>query len=372
MRYECYFWNVRHTAPAPTQGHVSRSGFGVSRSERIRIGILYSLILGTTAIGFILAFIIGQISPILAGLGLVAYAFGLRHGVDADHIVAIDNTTRKLLQDGQRPFTVGTWFSLGHSAIVFILTVALVLATRVVVAELPAVQSAGTIIGLAVSGTFLIIIGLVNVLIVVGIYRVFVELKEGNRKLNAAELEELLNKRGGVLNRLFRPLFGLIRKPWHIFPVGVLFGLGFDTATEVALIAISVGVGVSSAVPIWTILILPLMFTCGMVFVDTTDGVIMRSAYGWALINPIRKVYYNLTVTIVSVVVAFGVGGIEILTLVGSQLQLTGPFWDSLAGLNFETIGLSIIVLFVVAWAVSVGYWKYKRFDERFATSERT
>src|SRR5207245_4066113 len=181
-----------------------------------------------------------------------------------------------------------------------------------------AVQSAGTIIGLAVSGTFLIVIGLVNVLIVVGIYRVFVELKEGDQKLNAAELEELLNKRG-VLNRLFRPLFGVIRKPWHIFPVGVLFGLGFDTATEVALIAISVGVGVSSAVPVWTILILPLMFTCGMVFVDTTDGVIMRSAYGWALINPIRKVYYNLTVTIVSVVVAFGVGGIEILTLICAQ-----------------------------------------------------
>jgi len=328
------------------------------------------LILGTTAIGFILAFIIGQISPVLAGLGLVAYAFGLRHGVDADHIVAIDNTTRKLLQDGQRPFTVGTWFSLGHSAIVFILTVALVVGTRVVVAD-PAVQSAGQIIGLAVSATFLIVIGLVNVLIVVGIYRVFVELKEGDQKLNAAELEELLNKRG-VLNRLFRPLFRLIRKPWHIFPVGILFGLGFDTATEVALIAISVGVGVSSAVPIWTILILPLMFTCGMVFVDTTDGVIMRSAYGWALINPIRKVYYNLTVTIVSVVAASLKKNIEILTLIGAQLRLTGPFWDALAGLNFETIGVSIIALFVVAWALSVAYWKYKRFDERFAATERT
>ncbi len=362
---------MRHTDPATIPDSTIGSGFGVSRSERIRIGIVYALILVTTGIGFTLSFIIGQISPILAGLGLVAYAFGLRHGVDADHIVAIDNTTRKLLQDGQRPFTVGTWFSLGHSAIVFILTVALVIATRVVVAELPAVQSAGEIIGLAVSGTFLIVIGLVNVLIVVGIYRVFVELKEGDQKLNAAELEELLNKRG-VMNRLFRPLFGLIRKPWHIFPVGVLFGLGFDTATEVALIAISVGVGVSSAVPVWAILILPLMFTCGMVFVDTTDGVIMRSAYGWALINPIRKVYYNLTVTIVSVVVAFGVGGIEILTLIGAQFRLTGPFWDALAGLNFETIGVSIIALFVVAWALSVGYWKYKRFDERFASSERT
>src|SRR5438132_633638 len=232
---------MRHTAPSPTPDTTHASGFGISRSERIRIGTVYALILVTTAIGFALSFIIGQISPILAGLGLVAYAFGLRHGVDADHIVAIDNTTRKLLQDGQRPFTVGTWFSLGHSAIVFILTVALVIATRVVVAELPAVRSAGQIIGLAVSGTFLIVIGLVNVLIVVGIYRVFVELEDGDQNINAAELEELLNQRG-VLNRLFRPLFGVIRKPWHIFPVGVLFGLGFDTATEVALIAISVEV----------------------------------------------------------------------------------------------------------------------------------
>ena len=307
---------MRHTASAATPGDTKTSGFGASWNERIRIGFVYTLILGTTAVGFILAFIIGQLSPVLAGLGLVAYAFGLRHGVDADHIVAIDNTTRKLMQDGQRPFTVGTWFSLGHSAIVFILTVALVAGTRAVVAD-PAVQSAGSIIGLAVSATFLIAIGLVNVLIVVGIYRVFVELKKGEQKLDAAELEGLLNKRG-VLNRLFRPLFGLIRKPWHILPVGVLFGLGFDTATEIALLAISVGVGVSSTVPIWTILILPLMFTCGMVFVDTTDGLIMQSAYGWALINPIRKVYYNLTVTIVSVAVAFGIGGIEILTLVAT------------------------------------------------------
>lgn len=362
---------MRHTAPTTPEGNAIASGFGVSRSERIRIGILYALILGATAFGFIAAFIIGQLSPVLGGLGLVAYAFGLRHGVDADHIVAIDNTTRKLLQDGQRPFTVGMWFSLGHSAVVFVLTLALVFATRSIVAELPAVQSAGQIIGLAVSGTFLIVIGLVNVLIVVGIYRVFVELKGGNEKLNAAELEDLLNKRG-VLNRLFRPLFGVIRKPWHIFPVGFLFGLGFDTATEIALIAISVGVGVSSSIPIWMILILPLMFTCGMVFVDTTDGVIMRSAYGWALVNPLRKVYYNLTLTIVSVVVAFGIGGIEILTLVAGRLGLTGPFWDSLEGLDFETIGFSIIALFVAAWGFSVAYWKYKRFDERFAASERT
>src|SRR2546427_11451 len=246
--------------------------------------MVYTAILGATVFGFVLAFIIGQLSPVLAGLGLVAYAFGLRHGVDADHIAAIDNTTRKLRQEGKRPFTLGMWFSLAHSAIVFV----------------------------------------------------------------------------------------LIGKPWHIFPVGVLFGLGFDTATEVALIAISVGVGVSSAVPIWMILILPLMFTCGMVLVDTSDGVVMRSAYGWAFVNPIRKVYYNLTVTIVSVIVAFGIGGIEILSLLAPRMGLTRPFLGSLADLNFETMGGAIIVLFVVAWTVSVAYWKYKRFDERFPSSGGT
>ena len=357
---------MRHTAVTTPAANGSK--FGVSRSEKIEISLVYVLILSATVIGFIAAFIVGQLSPVLAGLGLVSYAFGLRHGVDADHIAAIDNTTRKLLSEGKRPFTVGMWFSLGHSAIVFVLILTLVVATQAIVAELPAVQAAGQIIGLAVSGTFLIVIGLVNVLIVVGIYRVFCELKEGDRKLNAAELEDLLNKRGGVLNRLFRPLFALIREPWHIFPVGVLFGLGFDTATEVALIAISVGIGVSYTVPIWMILILPLMFTCGMVLVDTTDGVVMRSAYGWAFINPIRKVYYNLTVTIVSVIVAFGIGGIEILTLIAGRFNLSGPFWDSLAELNFETMGIAIIVLFVAAWTVSVAYWKYKRYDERFAS----
>lgn len=356
---------MRHTTSS--EATANDSAFGVSRREKIGIILIYVLIFAATAIGFVAAFIIGQISPVLAGLGLVTYVFGMRHGVDADHIVAIDNTTRKLLQEGKRPFTVGMWFSLGHSTIVFVLIIGFVVATQAIVSELPSIKSAGEIIGLAVSGTFLIILGLVNVLIVVGIYGVFVELKKGDKKLNAAELEDLLNKRG-VMNRVFGSLFRLIREPWHTFPVGVLFGLGFDTATEVALIAISVGFGLSSGLPLWMILIFPLMFACGMVLVDTTDGVVMRSAYGWAFINPIRKVYYNLTVTLISVIVAFGIGGIEILTLIAGRLGWSGPFWDSLAHLNFETMGIAIIVLFVVAWAVSVAYWKYKRYDERFAS----
>src|SRR5438094_8475943 len=208
MRYECYFWNVRHTSPAATPGNATPSGFGVSRSERIRIGIVYALILGTTAIGFVLAFIIGQISPILAGLGLVAYAFGLRHGVDADHIVAIDNTPRKLLQDGQRPLTVGTWFSRGHSTVVVGLVVALVIATQSVENQIPGLQSSGALIGTTVSGTFLFLIGLINAVIVIGIYRTFKAMRQG--KLDESELESLLQNRG-FLNRYFGGLFKIVR-----------------------------------------------------------------------------------------------------------------------------------------------------------------
>ncbi len=348
------------------RGRGEASKFRLSRIEKLKISLIYAAIVGATAFGFVAAFLIGQVSPVLAGLGLFTYALGLRHGVDADHIAAIDNTTRKLIQDDKRPFTVGMWFSLGHSAIVFLLVIGLVFATRAIRSQLPSVQNAGEIIGLAVSGTFLILIGLVNVLIVLGVYRVFVELKKGTRKPDLAEMEDLLDKRGGMLNRIFRSLYRLVKEPFYMFPVGVLFGLGFDTATEVLLVAISVGIGVSLTIPLWMVLILPFMFTCGMVLVDTTDGAVMRMAYGWAFINPLRKIYYNLTVTIVSVAVAFGIGGIELLQLIASRLNLGGPFWDALRGLNFEYIGVAIIVLFVASWTVSMAYWRYKRYDELF------
>ncbi len=338
------------------------SRFGLSRAEKVKTVIIYVVIAAATATGFIASFVVGELSPLLAGLGLVAYAFGLRHGVDADHIAAIDNTTRKLMQEDKRPVTVGLWFSLGHSTIVFGLIVGLVLATRAIAGQIPTLRSAGEIIGLTVSGLFLILIGLINVVIVVGIYRVFVELKRGSTQMDPNELEEMLNKRG-FLNRFFRSLFKLIREPWQIYPIGVLFGLGFDTASEVALIAISVGIGVSSAVPVWMILILPFMFTCGMVLVDTTDGVTMRVAYGWAFLHPLRKIYYNLTVTIVSVIVAFGIGGIELLQLVAIQLGLGGPFWGWIRLLDFGTVGFGIIGLFLVSWGVSFGYWRYKGYE---------
>ncbi len=345
----------------------ARPPSALSSAERITIGTLYAVIVAATVVGFIASFLAGQSSPLLAGLGFAAYALGLRHGVDADHIAAIDNTTRKLMQENKRPLAVGTWFSLGHSTVVFAVSVVLVLTARALASENSAFESAGNLIGLAVSGAFLVLIGLINVLVVVGIYRAFTEVRRGAGKISSTELEDLLNKRG-FFNRAFRSLFRIIRAPWQIYPIGVLFGFGFDTATEIALLAIIGGVGLASSAPLWAILLLPFMFACGMVVVDTTDGIAMRAAYGWAFLHPLRKLYYNLTVTIVSVLVAFGVGGIEILQLLAKEFNLGGPFWDWLGSLDFETIGVWIIGLFVLCWAVSVVYWKIRRFENRFAS----
>lgn len=337
------------------------SALNLSRNEKIKIAIIFSILLTVTALGFSAVFVIGKIAAVLAGLGIVAYVFGLRHGVDADHIAAIDNTTRKLMQEGKRPCTVGMWFSLGHSTVVVALIIGLIVATRAVATNIPALQSAGAVIGTLVSGSFLWIIGFINAVIVIGIYKIFQTLKQG--KLNQAELDNLLENRG-FMNRFFRPLFKIISKPWHIYPVGVLFGLGFDTASEVALIAISVGIGVSTNIPLYYILILPLMFTCGMVTIDTADGVAMRVAYGWAFLNPIRKIYYNLTVTVISVLVAWAIGTVELLQVLSSELNLNGLFWNWLNTLNFEMIGFGIVLIFILSWLVSFGYWQYKQFDK--------
>lgn len=344
----------------------SASAIGLSKNEKVKIALIFGTLAAITISGFFLSIAIGRATVVLAGLGIFAYVLGLRHGVDADHIAAIDNTTRKLLQEGKRPFTVGMWFSLGHSTIVVALIVGLVVATRSVAANIPALQSAGAIVGTSVSGSFLWIIGFVNAIIVLGIYRIFQSLKKN--ELNQAELDDLLEKRG-FMNRYFRQLFKIVEKPWQIYPIGVLFGLGFDTASEVALIAISVGVGVSTSIPIYYILALPLMFTCGMVTVDTTDGVTMRVAYGWAFMNPVRKIYYNLTVTVISVLVAWAIGTMELLQVLSSELNLSGGFWGWLGGLDFETIGFGIVGIFVSSWLVSLGYWKWKRYDKLLASS---
>ena len=342
---------------------MANSRFALSRGEKFRVLLIYSALGIATLIGFAASVTIGRSSVQLGALASLAYIFGLRHGVDADHIVAIDNTTRKLLQEGERPLTVGTWFSLGHSTIVVGLIIALVLATKTVVSQIPLLQSSGAIVGTSVSGIFLFLIGLINILIVLGIYRTFKAMKRGN--VNEAELEGLLANRG-FLNRFFGGLFKIVRKPWQIYPIGVLFGLGFDTASEIALIAITVGIGLSTAIPLWMVLVLPYLFTCGMVLVDTTDAVAMRAAYGWAFLKPIRKIYYNLTVTVISVAVAFAIGGVEVLQVVSNELRLSGSFWSWLGNLDFETMGFGIIGIFLVSWLVSAAYWKYKRYDEIF------
>ena len=225
----------------------------------------------------------------------------------------------------------------------------------------PHFKAQAPLVGTLVSGSFLWIIGFINAVIVIGIYKIFQTLKQG--KLNQEELDNLLENRG-FMNRFFRPLFRVISKPWHIYPVGVLFGLGFDTASEVALIAISVGIGVSTSIPIYYILILPLLFTCGMVTVDTADGVAMRVAYGWAFLNPIRKIYYNLTVTVISVLVAWAIGTIELLQVLSTELNLNGLFWSWLNAINFEMIGFGIIGIFILSWLASFGYWRYKKYDK--------
>ncbi len=334
---------------------------GLTSHEKIKITLIFTTIITVTAIGFCAAFIIGQIAVVLAGLGIVAYVFGLRHGVDADHIAAIDNTTRKLMQEGKRPITVGMWFSLGHSTVVVVFIIALIVATRAVIADIPTLESTGAIIGTLVSGSFLWIIGFINAVILVGIYKIFQTLKQG--KINQTELDALLEKRG-FMNRFFHPLFKLISKPWHIYPVGVLFGIGFDTASEIALIAISVGIGVSTNIPVYYVLILPLLFTCGMVTIDTADGVAMRLAYGWAFLNPIRKIYYNLTVTVISVLVAWAIGTIELLQVLSTELNFSGFFWSWLNSIDFEIMGFVIIAIFAVSWAISFGYWRYKKYDK--------
>ncbi|MDE1768337.1 MAG: HoxN/HupN/NixA family nickel/cobalt transporter [Candidatus Micrarchaeota archaeon] len=333
----------------------------IKSGDKTLLILLYGLIIAVTLASFAASAAIGKAYPLLAGLGIVAYVLGLRHAVDADHIAAIDGTTRKLLREGKRPLTVGTWFSLGHSTIVALMIFLVVLATRAASASIPELQSFGAIIGTAISGLFLWIIGIINIAIAIEIYNIFKRIR--SKKIDDVELEKLLSKRG-FMNRYLGHLFKIVREPWQIYPIGLLFGLGFDTASEVALIAIGVGVGISSAVPTWTILILPIMFACGMVLIDTTDGVAMSFAYGWAFLRPIRKIYYNLTISIISVAVAIMIGTIELLQVVSLEFKITGGFWGWINAISFETLGFGIIALFMASWAVALLIYRYKNLDD--------
>ncbi len=300
--------------------------------------------------------------PALAGLGLLAYSFGLRHAFDADHIAAIDNTTRKLLQEGRRPLSTGFFFSLGHSTIVFSLAAGLAVAARAVNSHLATFQAYGGTIGAGVSGIFLWLIAIANLVVLIDIARIFRGLRRGH---DEGQLEERLVQRG-LLGRLFLGrLLGFVSKSWHMYPLGLLFGLGFDTATEIGLLALAAGVA-THHVPILAVLSLPLLFAAGMSLLDTADGIVMTHAYGWAFRNPVRRVYYNLTVTGLSVAVAAAIGTVELLQVAAGRLALQGPFWAWLERLDLGTLGYGVVGLFLLSWVVSVTIWKTGRIEDRW------
>jgi nickel/cobalt transporter (NiCoT) family protein len=301
--------------------------------------------------------------PIPLGTALLAYSLGLRHAVDADHIAAIDNVTRKLMQRGERPISVGLYFSLGHSTVVILASLCVALAAATFKEQLDSVHAIGGIIGTLVSAAFLLAIALVNLTIFLGVFRAFRHVRNGGEYVE--EDMDLLLAKGGFLARIFRPLFQMVTRSWHMFPLGFLFGLGFDTATEIGLIGIAAAEA-SKGLPIWSILVFPALFTAGMTLIDTTDSVLMVGAYGWAFLKPIRKLYYNMTITAVSIVVALVVGGVETLGLIGSQLSLSGRFWETIDSLNenFGTLGYLIIGIFIVSWVISLAAYRLGGYED--------
>ena len=333
---------------------------------RSRVAGLYALLLAANAGAWLWALVAFRHYPLLLGTALLAYGLGLRHAIDADHIAAIDNVTRKLMQEGQRPVGVGFFFSLGHSTVVVLASVAIAATDMALSTRLASFHSRGTMIGTIVSAVFLLAIAVMNLFILAAVYRTFQRVRAGGSYVEE-DLDALLSG-GGLLARIFRPLFGMIRASWHMYPLGLLFGLGFDTATEVGLLGISAAEA-GKGMPIWSILVFPALFTAGMSLVDTTDSVLMVGAYGWAFARPIRKLYYNMTITFVSVVVALLVGGIEALGLVAARWDLHGWLWSAVARLNgdFGSIGYLIIGVFVASWLGSAAVYKLKGFDRHEA-----
>jgi high-affinity nickel-transport protein len=344
-------------------------GVGRPRDEKAgvkrRIAGIYAFLVAANLAAWTWAIVAFHDYPVLLGTAALAYSFGLRHAFDADHIAAIDNVTRKLMQDGQRPAGVGLFFSLGHSTIVVALTVALAITATALQGNFEALKTFGAVAGTLVSALFLFAIAAANVIVLVSIYRVFTTVKSGGAFVEE-DLDIVLVNRG-LLGRLFRRFFRAVDASWKMYPIGVLFGLGFDTATEVGLLGISASQA-AQGMSIWSILVFPALFTAGMTLIDTTDSVLMLGAYGWAFVKPIRKLYYNLTITATSVVVAVVVGGLETLNLIGDQLGLTdgGGFWGMIGALNdnFGEIGYLIIGIFAIAWLVSFVVYRLKRYDE--------
>ncbi|MEU5382233.1 MULTISPECIES: Nickel transporter NicT [Kitasatospora] len=306
-----------------------------------------------------------------AGMGLTAYTLGMRHAFDADHIAAIDNTTRKLMGQGKRPLSVGFWFSLGHSSIVFGLCALLAFGIRSLAGQVESDDStlhqATGLIGVSVSGTFLVLIGLINLGAFNGILKVFRKMRRG--EFDEAELERQLDKRG-FLNRILGRVTRAVTKPWHMYPVGLLFGLGFDTATEVSLLVLAGGAA-AFALPWYALLVLPILFAAGMSLLDTIDGSFMNFAYEWAFSKPVRKIYYNLTVTGLSVVVALVIGVIELVGLLAEKLDITGGPIGWIGSLDLNLVGYVIVGLFVVTWAGALAFWKFGRVEQKWGAGLR-
>ena len=372
--------------PAAAAADGRRSSFlrTLTRTERRSLAGMGLVIVALHLAGFalLLGFVVpqhlalGGAHPVFTvGVGLLAYTFGLRHAFDADHIAAVDNATRKLLADRvhhparPRPLSVGFWFSLGHSTIVFTLAVLLSLGVKALAGQVEVDDSRlhqlTSVIGASVSGTFLWILGLLNLATLVGIIRVYRQLRAG--VFDEGELDRHLDQRG-VMNRFLGGLTRSVSKAWHIYPVGILFGLGFDTATEVGLLVLAGGVA-SLNLPFYAILVLPILFAAGMCLMDTIDGVFMTAAYGWAFARPVRKVYYNLTITSLSVAVALVVGTIELVGVLADRTNIsTGPL-STVAALPMDYAGYGIVALFLFAWALAATVWKWGRLEESLAAT---
>jgi high-affinity nickel-transport protein len=331
-----------------------------------RLGLVIAA-LHVAGAAMLLAIADGTTGAITVGVGFTAYSLGLRHAFDADHIAAIDNTTRKLMTDGRRPLSVGFFFALGHSTVVLVLALLLAAGVRAlggaVQDEGSVLQETTGLVGTLVSGSFLYVIGILNLLLLIGVARLFRRARRG--ELTEAELEAELMPHG-PLHRIYGRLTRLVRKPWHMYPLGVLFGLGFDTATEIALLVLAAGASFSG-LPFYAILCLPVLFAAGMALLDTLDGAFMGFAYDWALARPVRRLYYNLTVTGLSVAVALGIGTIELLSVLAEKLELHGGVWDRVTSIDLGAVGYVVAALFALTWAVAVAVWRLGRIEQRLA-----
>ena len=330
---------------------------------KLRISGIYIFLIGFNIIVWIIAYSLFNNQPKLMALCILAYGFGLRHAVDADHIAAIDNVTRKFMQEKKSPVTTGFFFSLGHSSVVFILSILVALGTVFMKDHLPEFQKIGGLIGASVSSVFLLIIAIINLIIFIDILKIFNNYRK-NKAYNEEAAEKVLNNKG-FLARIFNPLFKLINKSWHMYIIGFLFGLGFDTATEIALLGISASQA-AQGVTIWVIMIFPLLFMAGMCLVDTTDGILMLGLYGWAFIKPARKLFYNMTITLISFLIAFFIGGLEGLAVISSKLNLNTGFWAYIANLNnnIGSMGYYLIGIFIISWLISFLIYKLNKLDK--------